>query len=317
MNKMKKEDSLRNYLGKDRVDSLTKLYNIVQSSLSITDDKAYKDMIAILYNYSFDDPKQFYIYLIIKEFLKKYYDLSYNLISKMSYKNNDNLYQMYDFINLYTKQNLDFKISIINEFEKIGIYEERSFHEPISFNFYKKLLQIFSVIYKKGYSKASEELYEQSKISIIQKKAKKITNRIIKLNNDCYLINQKHFVKPTNSVLEIMCSLSDIIVDNEDDFKKLIDYLYKLFWESKSRDYANNKELDFVNNIRRYYYHDLEHGKESDIKKKFKFVKDFFNESIGKSIPNSAKDWQSVQEHIYDLLIDFVDNIVINEMINN
>lgn len=313
MNKMKKEDALKNYLGEDRIKNLDNLYTLVENSKSKTDDKAYNDMMSILVKYSFDEPNHFYTYFTIRDVLRKYYDLSYNIIFKLSDQDNENIFQMYEFINSYTKKNLDFKISIINEFINIGIYEERSLFEPFTFNLYKKLLQIFSIKYKKGYIKDSVELYEQSKLGIIQKKAKKITNSIIKHNNNSYLIKQEYFVKPTNSVLEIMCSLPDIIVDNEEDFKKLIDYLYKLFWESKSRGYAKNNELDFINNIRRYYYHDLEHGKESDVKKKFKFVKDFFVESIEKNIPATAKDWQKIQEHIYDLLIDFLENIEIDE----
>ena len=313
MNKMRKEDALKNYLGEDRIQNLANLYNIVEKSKSIIDDKAYNDMFNILIKYSLDEPKYFYTYFILSDALRKYYDLSYNIISKISNQNNEEIFQMYEFINLYTRKNLDFKISIINEFVKMGIYEEKSLSEFTTFNLYKKLLQIFSIKYKKGYTRDSKELYEQSKLSIIQQKAKVITNSIIKHNNDSYLINQNHFVKPTNSVLEIMCSLPDIIVDNEEDFKKLIDYLYKLFWESNSRGYAKNNELDFINNIRRYYYHDLEHGKDSDVKKKFKLVKDFFKESTGKSIPTTAKEWQSIQEHIYDLLIEFLKNIEIKE----
>ena len=206
---------------------------------------------------------------------------------------------------------MDFKISIVDEFSKIGIIEERALFKPISSDLYKKLLQIFSIKYKKGYTKESRDLYEQSKLSTIQKKSKYITKTIISYNKNSYLVNQEHFIKPTNSVLEIMCSLSDIIVDNEDDFKKFIDYLYKLFWENNVKNYAKNKELDFINNIRRYYYHDLEHGKNTDVKKKFKYVKDFYIESINKIIPKTAKDWQNIQEHIYDLLIEFLEKIEI------
>ena len=129
------------------------------------------------------------------------------------------------------------------------------------------------------------------------------------------MINQDYFVKPTISTMEIVCYLPDIIVDNEEDFKKLIDYLYKLFWETKARNYAQKKDLDFINNIRRYYYHDLEHGKNSDIKRKFNDVKEFYKSALGKNFPETAKDWQIVQEYIYDLLIEFLESIQINELI--
>lgn len=308
---MTKEDSLRNYLGKERIQNLKKLYILVQENNLEIDDKAYNNMLEILNKYSSAKKNYFYTYFITKNILEKYCDLSYNVISKITILKNVELYKMLDFINEYTKFNLDFKISIVDEFSKIGIIEERALFKPISSDLYKKLLQIFSIKYKKGYTKESRDLYEQSKLSTIQKKSKYITKTIISYNKNSYLVNQEHFIKPTNSVLEIMCSLSDIIVDNEDDFKKFIDYLYKLFWENNVKNYAKNKELDFINNIRRYYYHDLEHGKNTDVKKKFKHVKDFYIESINKSIPKTAKDWQNIQEHIYDLLIEFLEKIEI------
>ena len=92
-----------------------------------------------------------------------------------------------------------------------------------------------------------------------------------------------------------------------------MEYLYKMFWETKARGYALNKELDFINNIRNYFDHDLEHGKNSDIRAKFRFVGEFYKSAIGKKVPENAKDWQGVQEKVYDLLISFLDNVVIEE----
>ncbi len=315
MLKMKKEDSLKNYLGENRIKDLEKLHEVVEKSNNDIDDKAYMDMINILIKYSCDELNYFYAYFIIKDILNRYYDLSYNIISKINIQKNEELYKMFEFINKYTKYNIEFKLSIIDEFSKIGIIEERSLFEPITHNLYKKLLQIFSVKYKKCYSKKSEELYASSRLSNIQKKADKITKLIVQHNKNSFLINQDYFVKPTISTMEIVCYLPDIIVDNEEDFKKLIDYLYKLFWETKARNYAQKKDLDFINNIRRYYYHDLEHGKNSDIKRKFNDVKEFYKSALGKNFPETAKDWQIVQEYIYDLLIEFLESIQINELI--
>lgn len=315
MLKMKKEDVLRKYLGEERLRELNNLYVTIEKSDIEIDDKAYNDMINLLIKYCTLEPERFYIYFIFRDILKKYYDLSCKLISKITNYESKEVYDIYKFINIYTENNLNYKLSIINEFMHFGIIEERASFDFNSYDFYKKLLQILSIKYKKGYDKDSVELYKQSKLSIIQGKAKDITQKVIKYNKDSYLINQEYFVKPTNSVMEIMCSLPDIIVDNEEDFKELIDYLYKLLWESKARGYAKNNELDFINNIRRYYYHDLEHGKDSEVKKKFMLVRNFYKESTGKNIPLTAKDWQNAQEHIYDLIIDFLENVRINELI--
>ena len=130
------------------------------------------------------------------------------------------------------------------------------------------------------------------------------------------LVNQIEVVKPTTNSMEIVSCLPDFVVDNETDFKKLIDWLYKLFWDNgqKIKSYAKNKELDIINAIRKYYYHDIEHGEIKRIKVKYDDVKKVFKEACQKNIPENAKDWQKIQEFIYDKLIQFLSCVEIKEI---
>lgn len=317
MVKTNKKVALKKYLGEKRLETLDKLCDFVEKSDNEIDNVAYKNMLNTLLKYSIDETNYYYARFMVKEILKRYYDISYKIILKMSYYNTEELFKMYEFINSYTEKNIDFKILIINEFKKFGIIEERSLFEPTSYNLYKKLLQVLSVIYKKDHKKDSEELYKNSRLNNIQVKGKKLAKKIVELNHRSYLINEVPIVKPTITTMDIVCNLPDIIVDNEEDLKKIIDSLYKMFWENKIKDYSKNGELNFINNLRRYFFHDLEHDRKSKTIQKIKLVKNFYKSALGKSIPETAKDWQTIQEHIYDLLLDFLENIEIKELISD
>lgn len=317
MVKTNKKVALKKYLGEKRLETLDKLCDFVEKSDNEIDNVAYKNMLNTLLKYSIDETNYYYARFMVKEILKRYYDISYKIILKMSYYNTEELFKMYEFINSYTEKNIDFKILIINEFKKFGIIEERSLFEPTSYNLYKKLLQVLSVIYKKDHKKDSEELYKNSRLNNIQVKGKKIAKKIVELNHRSYLINEVPIVKPTITTMDIVCNLPDIIVDNEEDLKKIIDSLYKMFWENKIKDYSKNGELNFINNLRRYFFHDLEHDRKSKTIQKIKLVKNLYKSALGKSIPETAKDWQTIQEHIYDLLLDFLENIEIKELISD
>ncbi|MFV0274901.1 MAG: hypothetical protein ACK5HL_01510 [Bacilli bacterium] len=105
--------------------------------------------------------------------------------------------------------------------------------------------------------------------------------------------------------------LPDILVSNEDDFKKLIDWLYKLFWDNnqKIRSCVPNNEFSFINDLRKYYYHDLEHGDEKNIMKKMLKVKNFFEKACGIKYPTDSNEWKKSQEYVYELLEDILPKI--------
>ena len=313
MSTIKNEDILNEFLGNDRLEKLVELSNIVSKTETKNDDFIYNNMLKLINYYSMHKSSNLYLLISLRNTIRKYYDVCYKIIISANNNEYSFIQDIYNTIENFTKNDLDYKILIFNEFQKLGIIEERTKYELVYYDAYKKLMQIMSVKYKKGYSKESNELYEKSNAKVIYDKAKLITTKVIDLNKKSMLISQDDFVKPTNSILEICNCLPELIVDNEDMFMDLIDYLYKMFWESHARNYNIRNELDFINNIRTYYRHDIEHGKKSDIKKKYKRITDFYQLAINKEMPINAKDWQKVQIFIYDTIISFLDGIVISK----
>ena len=295
--------------------TMNNMFELVNSTQNINDDQMYKLVYNTLSKYS-EVLKKYYINTLqINDFLEQYVEISYKLINKYNKTNNEKIQTINKFINMYVNDNLDYKYYIFKEFLDVGIIEERKHKEQYKINNFKKVLQVLSSIYKESNNNSPEVTFEKSKVNEIQQKAKKIVTYIIELNKKSNLENQVELIKPTTTAMEITFSLPDIIIDNEEDFKKLVSNLYKLFWDNsqKIRGYALNNELSFINDLRTYYYHDIDHGDAKTIRKKYRRVKALYKDSCGKTNPETARDWQKVQEHIYDRLISFLEEIKITE----
>ena len=312
---MKKKKNANDIIVYSFNDKLSSLKNYINYSENVIDDEIYINMENIVLKYS-DIFKQYYsssysLYI----FMEQYIDLTSKLLIKYNREQNSNIYDINNFINIYVEENLEYQKNIFKEFYKFDLIEERSYYNKYFINSLKKVMQVLSVIYRKDLHINSEEVYKKSKVNTLSEKAKKIVDFIIELNKSSLRINQYYLFDTTNTLVEFAASLSNIIVDNEDDFKVLISYLYKVFWDNgqKIRNYANNDELNFINNLRNFYFHDIEHGTGSEVRKKYRRVKKFFMEACGKSIPETAKEWQKVQEYIYDKLLIFLDEIKVTE----
>ncbi len=308
----KKDLMLKKEFFEEQLNSLNKL---VCNTENTVDNAIYNNLSNTLLKYNKIIEKNILYTCTISNFLQQYVDLSSRLILKYNKDKKENINSINSFINTYVNENLDYKYYIFKEFENIGLVEERIKLSDYYVNSLKKILQIFSVTYRKDNESLPRALYDSSIIGSIQNKAKIIVKYIIDLNKKSLLINQVHVIKPTNTVMEIVCNLPDFIVDNEENFKELTSWLYKIFWDNnqKIREYALSEELDFVNSLRTYYYHDIDHGEKSKIRQKFRKVKNIFYDSCGKIIPENAKDWQKIQEAIYDRLISFLESITIAE----
>lgn len=307
-------NKLKELLSEDSYKNLLQLMELVQDTNLEADNNVFDKMVTLLLKYSSKKIDYYLEDIIIHEMFSKYIDVSNKIISKMTFNNDQKLLNIYNYFCLFTEDNLNYKISVINEFKKLEIIEERFICNYHFENPFKKLLQVLSCVYRKDTNLDAKTIYEKSNSCVLHQKAKKIVNIILKLNKETELLNQKFLVKPTNGILEACCLLPDIIADDEEKFKEIVNYLYKIFWENKEfKKYAENGEIDFVNDIRIFFYHDLDHGKETDYRKKVNKVGSFYELACGKRVPKSSKDWQKIQECMYDRLTAFLEKIEISD----
>jgi hypothetical protein len=106
------------------------------------------------------------------------------------------------------------------------------------------------------------------------------------------------FKATTNTEL-IAAELPSYLSQNERDFKEFVDKLYRFLVESASKRVTQptpkwEEAIDAIKRLRDYFFHDLEHGDESDIGKKYKHVGTIYENLINKKLPEQD-DWVKLQ----------------------
>ncbi len=236
-----------------------------------------------------------------------YIDFQNNLISKIDYINIEKMSVLQNFYSNIATDVFYFQSNTFDSFKKIGVIEQRAlssgFKEAIDSNLYGKIAQSISNTYKSESKIEPEEVFDNSLVSNIYSNAKSIINNILQVNKLSQLKGECIF-KPTPEMMNICVNFPTIITDNEEKFKSIIDWLYKSFWENRDRiiPLTSTDSIKFIDNLRKYFFHDLEHSYDGKAKKKYLNVGNFFNSIIGKSYPSNGKEWQQVQNHIYTIL---------------
>lgn len=138
-------------------------------------------------------------------------------------------------------------------------------------------------------------------------------NDIKQLSNQClttmYSINkifnskkEEDLFKLTTEVLKGITSISTL-VKNKQDFKDCVDSLYKTFYEGSGslkripRDLLLDKSVFLdIKHLRTDLFHDIEHGKPKEIKKKKNVITKIYKKYTGKKSVEEIKD---------DIFVDF------------
>lgn len=107
--------------------------------------------------------------------------------------------------------------------------------------------------------------------------------------NDIYSSkNGKDLFKSTNKTVAAQNSLKSAIT-NVDQYGKLIEALYFLFWEGPGSKLSEKpKSFADVNALRTELQHDVDHGKDKDVAKKKKKAGEVFAQLSGTSSPKTA-----------------------------
>lgn len=108
--------------------------------------------------------------------------------------------------------------------------------------------------------------------------------------------------KPTVKTERFSYRLVVDAVSNRDEFDSFADDLYEYVYESsgewkriKNRAPGFPKVADAIKQLRRFGAHDIEHGKESEIRTKAQQVGEHLLRLTGKRVPSTAREWQKAQ----------------------
>ena len=121
------------------------------------------------------------------------------------------------------------------------------------------------------------------------------------------------FFKITSKSSRALLELS--IPKNGDEFKNFVWRLYIIFYEGSGagrRIPSNVDNRDVVSKVkayRTYYFHDIEHGKDKDIRKKYEKIRQINVSLIEKDVPTQKEDWIGLGIKLVEELSTLLSNL--------
>lgn len=133
-----------------------------------------------------------------------------------------------------------------------------------------------------------EEVIDLQKKDNIKQLTDDLIELITQLNKSYSVKNSEDLFKMTSESLKCI-SIVSTPVTSKDDFSKFIDSMYKLIYEGSGslkripgKFIKDESSILFdIKHLRTDFYHDVEHGKESDIKKKKKMIASIYKKYAG------------------------------------
>lgn len=200
-------------------------------------------------------------------------------------------------------------------------YYKKLFQTGISknFNLYIDfaLKNPYEILYKHFlYSFRSEssikDLYEESSIEEISRKANRINDLISDINTIYHAKYNKPFFDTNQALFDLAANITRI-VQGKDSFITLLDFIYKGIYEGTDdknnriyNDYSDygTEVIDLIKNYRNYYDHTKDKAKGRSKK-----VTDFNKSVLGKNLPDKESDYIKLQLELYKLIEEMLINI--------
>lgn len=138
--------------------------------------------------------------------------------------------------------------------------------------------------------------------------AQSVVELRIDISKRSRLASMAAIFKPTTDTEMISNLLPQTVATSEDQFKEVVDWLFKLIYESSGElrrilPYLSEDECKpvfIVKWLRTYFFHDLEHGQPSEIRRKFALVGKIFQSWVGSPLPSTGREWIDCQRNLLD-----------------
>ncbi len=155
------------------------------------------------------------------------------------------------------------------------------------------------------------EALDKSSVCRLAEKGKRLINKVVDINNLCVRTGRKPIFKYTGGTMNAAATMGGTYCSSKDSFGDILDGLYKLFYENIEHikehvgDKAVRNEDVFqcifrVKMMRNDYRHDLDHGSESEIRKKELEIGKSYSHYVGKPVITASVDFQRAQEMLFD-----------------
>lgn len=166
-----------------------------------------------------------------------------------------------------------------------------------------------------------EEALDKSLVCRLSEKGKRLINKVVDINNLCARMGRKPVFKYTGGTMNAAVTMGGTFCSTKESFGNILDGLYMIFYENIEHlkgyvgEEAVRNETVFqcifrVKKMRNDYRHDLDHGSESDIRKKELEIGQSYSHYVGKPVMTSSSDYQKAQDMLYDEFEELADYLI-------
>ena len=181
--------------------------------------------------------------------------------------------------------------------------------------------------YTRRVNKTPVEGLEESAITRLSEKGKRITDQIIAINRLQLDKGKDRIFELSETLVQGMLGMSQLVCNTADKLGALIDTLYFAFYENLKHikilighgdeevgDRMVREDEEYqcifdVKTIRSDLRHDLDHGGEKEYKKKMKNIGDCYKKYCGNR-PLKERDFRMLQEGIYDKVLQLEEILI-------
>lgn len=166
-----------------------------------------------------------------------------------------------------------------------------------------------------------EEAFLNSDVLNLTEKGKRLTNKIVDINNMCVRKGREVLFKYTGATMNAAATMGGTVCSSKGDFGEIVDGLYKLFYENLkhiknlvSEDAVRNDKIFQcifrVKDMRTDYRHDYEHGPEGQINKKIQDIGESYSFYAGTPVLTSSEEFLQTQNGLYDDFDELADYLL-------
>lgn len=200
--------------------------------------------------------------------------------------------------------------------------EETPADNDLPCNFFSTLNKHLAWAYRADRIIDPEKAVSESLPGRIQAAGVRLGLLVTQLNKIAEGMMGKDLFKPTNQNMEAMLRLATLVVEDEIGFACLTDTLYFLIYEGTAKakrllEFASNADLTplwEVKHLRRMFRHDLAHGKDAEVERKFIEGGTALMSLVGQRWPQKPIHWKMAQLTVYrrlgDMLEDNLQNVL-------
>ena len=166
-----------------------------------------------------------------------------------------------------------------------------------------------------------EEALDKSSVCRLSEKGKRLINKVVDINNLCVRTGRKPIFKYTGSTMNAAATMGGTFCQTKDSLGDILDGFYMLFYENLEhiKEYVGDKAVRNedvfqcifrVKTMRNDFRHDLDHGSESDIRKKELEIGKSYSHYVGKPVITASGDYQKAQDMLYDEFDELADYLI-------